>query len=60
MTSSGVLRGVALVRTDVSEEPIVSIIRVARIGEVGTLAVTPNKYEQKKYWPCSGDVMCFL
>jgi hypothetical protein len=37
------LRRVALVRTDVSEEPTASIIRVTRIGEVGTtLAVTRN------------------
>jgi hypothetical protein len=34
---------VALVRTDVSEELIASIIRVTRIGELGaTLAVTNN------------------
>jgi hypothetical protein len=34
---------VALVRTDVSEELSTSIIRVARIGELGTtLAVTAN------------------
>jgi hypothetical protein len=33
---------VALVRTDVSEELDVSIIRVTRIGELGTLAVTSN------------------
>jgi hypothetical protein len=37
MTSSGMLHRVALVRTDVSEEPIASIIRVTRIGELGTL-----------------------
>jgi hypothetical protein len=36
MVSSGMLRLVALVRTDVSEEPIVSLIRVTRIGELGT------------------------
>jgi hypothetical protein len=36
------LRRVALVRTDVSEEPIASIIRVVRIGELGTLAVSSN------------------
>jgi hypothetical protein len=43
MTSSGLLRRVALVRTDVSEEPSTSIIRVTRIGELGTtLAVTSN------------------
>jgi hypothetical protein len=39
--SSGMLRRVALVRTDVSEEPSTSFIRVTRIGELGTtLAVT--------------------
>jgi hypothetical protein len=37
------LRCVALVRTDISEERIASIIRV-RIGELGTmLAVTSNR-----------------
>jgi hypothetical protein len=34
--SSGLLRRVALVRTDVSEEPGASFIRVTRIGELGT------------------------
>jgi hypothetical protein len=38
------LRRVALVRTGVSEERSVSIIRVTRIGELGTtLAVTSNR-----------------
>jgi hypothetical protein len=38
------LRRVDLVRTDVSEESSTSIIRVTRIGEVGTaLAVTNNR-----------------
>jgi hypothetical protein len=41
--SSGILRRLALVRTDVSEEIIASIIRVTKIGEIGTtLAVTSN------------------
>jgi hypothetical protein len=37
------LRRVALIRTDVSEERIASIITVTRIGELGTLAVTSNR-----------------
>jgi hypothetical protein len=41
MSSSGMLRRVALVRADVSEELSASFIRVTRIGEQGTtLAVT--------------------
>jgi hypothetical protein len=44
MPSSGMLRRVALVRTDVSEERSPSIIRVTRIGQIGTtLAVTSNQ-----------------
>jgi hypothetical protein len=43
MPFSGMLRRVALVRTDVSEERSVSIIRVTRIGELGTLVVTSNR-----------------
>jgi hypothetical protein len=38
------LRHVALVKTDVSEELSASFIRVTRIGELGTtLAVTSNR-----------------
>jgi hypothetical protein len=38
------LRSVALVRTDVSDELSVSFIRMTRIGELGTtLAVTSNR-----------------
>jgi hypothetical protein len=36
-------RRVALVRTGVSEELSASIIRVTRIGDLGTLAVTSNR-----------------
>jgi hypothetical protein len=44
MVSSGMLRRVALVRTDVLEEHSASFIRVTRIGEQGTmLAVTSNR-----------------
>jgi hypothetical protein len=40
MLFSGMLRRVALVRIEVLEEHSASVIRVARIGELGTLAVT--------------------
>jgi hypothetical protein len=44
MASSGMLRRVALVRIDVSEELRASIIRVTRIGELGQmLGVTNNR-----------------
>jgi hypothetical protein len=45
MSSSGMLRRVALVRTYVSEVLSASIIRVTRLGELGkTLAVTSNRH----------------
>jgi hypothetical protein len=45
---SGMLRRVAIVRTDVSEERRSSIIRVTRIGESGTtLPVTGNRKTQR-------------
>jgi hypothetical protein len=40
---NGMLRLVALVGTDVSEELSASFIRVTRIDEIGTLAVTSNR-----------------
>jgi hypothetical protein len=43
MASSGMLRRVDLVRSEVSEESGASIIRVKRIVELGTLAVTSNR-----------------
>jgi hypothetical protein len=44
MVSSGMLRRVAVVGTDISEELSASFIRVTRIGELGTtLAVTSNR-----------------
>jgi hypothetical protein len=44
MACSGMLLPVALVRTDVSEELSAYIIRMTRIGELGTtLAVTSNR-----------------
>jgi hypothetical protein len=49
MPSSGMLRLLAVVRTDVSEELSASIIRVTRIGELGTtLAVAVNRWRLRK------------
>jgi hypothetical protein len=47
--SSEVLLRVTLVRTDVSEELSASIIRVTRIDELGTLAVTSNALVASSY-----------
>jgi hypothetical protein len=41
--SSGMLPRVALVRTDVSEEPGASFIRVTKIGELGTTHAATSK-----------------
>jgi hypothetical protein len=50
MASSGMLRRVAFVRTDVSRELSASIIRVTRIGELRiTLAVTSNRRTLRRY-----------
>jgi hypothetical protein len=38
------LHNVAFVRTDISEDLSTSIIRMIKIGELGTLAVTSNRH----------------
>jgi hypothetical protein len=49
MVSSGMLRRVAHVRTDVSEELSASFIKVTRNGElVATLAVTSNRHTLRR------------
>jgi hypothetical protein len=51
MVSSGLLRRVALVRTDFSEEPGDSFIRVTKIGELGTTqAATSNRRTLRRNW----------
>jgi hypothetical protein len=52
MASSGILRRVALVRTNVSEELSAIIIRMTRTGELGTtLAVTSNPRKLRRNIP---------
>jgi hypothetical protein len=46
MASSLLLGRLVPVRTDVSEEPRISIIRVTRIGELGTTLVFPRNVRQ--------------
>jgi hypothetical protein len=53
MVFSGMLRRVALVRTDVSEEPGASFIRVTRIGELGTTqAATSGRRTLRRNTKC--------
>jgi hypothetical protein len=49
MVSSWMLRRLALVRTDVSEDLSASFIRVTEIGELETtLALTSNRHTQRR------------
>jgi hypothetical protein len=52
MPSSGMLRRIALVWTDVSEERSASIIRVARIGELRTALACFGCYLLLKFLDC--------
>jgi hypothetical protein len=48
--SSGMLHSVVLVRTDVSEDSIVSVIRLTRVSELGTtLAISCNRSTQSRF-----------
>jgi hypothetical protein len=62
MASSGMLRRVALVRTDVLEEHSASVVRVTSISELGTYpqVATDARCEEIRSELCSGDVMCLL
>jgi hypothetical protein len=61
MASSGMLRRVALVRTDVSEEPSPSFIRVTRIDELETtLAATSNRRTLRRNTASVSYGVCFL
>jgi hypothetical protein len=56
MASSGMLRRVALIITDVSEELSASFIRLARICKLGTtLAVTSNRRTLRRNTDEGGD-----
>jgi hypothetical protein len=62
MPSSGILRFVPVVRTDVSEERSSSIIRVTKIGGLGMLAVTSSRDTLRRFlvWDHATDVLWSL
>jgi hypothetical protein len=55
MASPGILRRMALVRTDVSEERSVSFVRVTRIRELGTTLV-PTSNRRNPAWRDCGEI----
>jgi hypothetical protein len=59
--SFGMLHRVALVKTDVSEEPGASFIRVTRIGELGTTqAATSNPHTLRRKYLVFLHSVCWL
>jgi hypothetical protein len=60
MQSSGILRRVALVRIDVSEERSASITRVTGTDELRTLAVTSNRRKLRINTSISSSILVFL
>jgi hypothetical protein len=52
MPSSGMLRRVALVRADVSEERDAPIIKVTRIGELGTTLASNRRRHHTRATRC--------
>jgi hypothetical protein len=55
MVSSGLLRRVALVRTDVSEETGASFIRVTKIRELGTTQAATSNRRTLRIWTIQCD-----
>jgi hypothetical protein len=60
MSSSGMLRRVVLVRTDVSEEPSVSVIRVTRIPDDGGLGSSETRFLQEAHGVTSQKTAFFI
>jgi hypothetical protein len=58
MVSSVMLYRVALVRTDVSEEPSASFIKVTRIGELGTVAASVVPMKNVVFWDVTSCGSC--
>jgi hypothetical protein len=60
MESSRMLRHMAVVRSDISEELSAYIIRVTRISELGTLALTSNRRTLQRSTKCTKCIQSVL